>query len=640
MALPLSQKRLAGELARALRALAFAFYVGVVGALLEFGFFAIIWATWHPLPILPPGLFDLSDPTLIYGVRGPWQLLAHKVFAFGWLLPALTVVFVLATAPLYPLYRRLGVRTWRLGIALAAGAVCFFDYFVALSLQLLSGLGSPQMYCKLLFYVFPTAALILAAAFYLVFSSRWLARFAAWRPGPAVAAAIYAGVAVLSFLPRGPRPPTPTGPNVLLITIDTLRADKVGPRESGATLTPNIDRFAADATTFRRCVAAAPWTLPSLATVFTGLNPPVHGAGLEAPLAAGFDTLAELFARRGYDTGAACGNTMCEPRFGFAQGFQYYKSMEMLTYSVPTRLYYTKLLMAVHLINWLRSNTTPTVKKRAQTFIGSRRGRPRPFFLWVHFLDPHGPYTPPPEYVSPTVNAYRAKASADEPTAIDKKVEEDLYDGEVRFVDAAVGQILAGLEDNGLVRSTVVIVSSDHGEEFWEHGSGGHGHTLYDELITVPLIIRAPELLPAGAVRSEQVASIDIFATLVDICDLAPTKPYQGKSILKRSITLPEGPAALAFSSSVNAGDRSRVAVSDGRMKLILSPKAGTEELFNLAADPGEHIRAVNPAEAARLRAAIRAWMADNEDMKRRYGVSVRPDAAIERNIKALGYAN
>ena len=238
------------------------------------------------------------------------------------------------------------------------------------------------------------------------------------------------------------------------------------------------------------------------------------------------------------------------------------------------------------------------------------------------------------------MNAYRAKVNADEPTAIDKEVEEDLYDGEVRFVDAAAGQILEKLENGGLANSTVVIISSDHGEEFWEHGSSGHGHTLYDELVTVPLIIRAPGILPAGAVRSEQVASIDIFATLVDICGLTPTKPYQGRSILKRKKTFPEGPAPLAFSSSANAGDRSRVAVSDGRMKLILSPKAATEELFNLAEDAGEHIHVADPAEAARLRAAIRTWKADNEDMKRRYGVKARPDAVIERNIKALGYAN
>ncbi len=614
------------KIAAAARALAFAWFVGGAFALSEFAVYHFFkpatWADWS---------FYLGPSELAYGVRGWWQLAAHKAFAFGWLVPAATALVAILTAPLSRLYRVLPLRPGRLGVAVAAAAVLTVEAMVGLA-SFRPGAAAPHL--ALVILSAPAATALIAGAFYLAFSARPLARFAAARWLPSAAVAGWLGAAVVSFLPFPDARPVPGGPNLIYITVDALRADRVGPH-GGVTLTPNFDRCAARGVAFRRCMVAAPWTLPSLASVHTGLYPPAHGAGLGGPLGPQFTTLAELLADAGYDTAGIVGNGFCEPRFGLAQGFRYYRSMEMFPGALPSRLYYTKLPLPFFDRKRLYINTTPVLEKRALSYIDGRRGRKRPFFLWIHFLDCHSPYTPPPRFVSPDAYARRFDLDLENPGPADKALAEELYDGEVCYVDETVGLILGRLKKAGLETSTVVALSADHGEEFWDHGGWEHGQSLYDELVTVPLVITGPGWA-AGAAAATEVSSVDLYATFAKTCGVALSTPNQSRDIMRMEAG--GGRAFWAFSTAPKMGDPELTATSDGVTKIIFSPLQNRWELYNLAVDPGERDTEGENFVAGALIDSIKSWRRECAGFTSYYGAGAEKDAMVEAQMRAMGY--
>jgi len=625
-------KKLLNKVEESARVLALAFFVGAAFALLEFAVYELA----KPEP-RPEWSFYLGATGLAYGVRGTWQLIAHKLFAFGWLMPAATAALGLASLPAYPLYRRLGLKPLAVGMALASGLALSIECLVAVASIESLPVKPPAPLC---IFSFPAVALFISALFYLIYSSRPLARVAAWRWSPVAALVLFGVVTYASFQPLPDPRPVPPGPNVFIITVDALRADKVGPH-GGKSLTPNIDRFAAGATTFRRCVVTAPWTLPSLASLHTGLYPEVHGAGPRASIDPDLETLAEIFEERGYDTAGIVANGFCEPRFGLAQGFRYYRSMEMFDGALGTRLYYTKLPLPFMNRMALYCVTTPTLERRVTEYLAGRPQRRRPFFLWMHFLDCHSPYTPPARLVSAEANAYRNSLNMDTPTAKDKRVAEELYDGEVRYVDEAVGRILARLDSLKLKRPTIVVVTADHGEEFWDHGGWEHGHRLYDELITVPFIMRVPpEAWPparaSGAVVDRQISMVDLYGTLAALCGIPLDQPVQSRSFAWwfRDRWSYEN----AFSSTPASGDLTRVAVTDGIMKFKYSMADHAGALYDLRTDPRE-LTPVDDATARRRYAeAINSWSASNQRLKRELGINVAEDEYVETQLRAMGY--
>ena len=252
--------------------------------------------------------------------------------------------------------------------------------------------------------------------------------------------------------------PAPMRPNVLLITIDTLRADRVG-----AGITPAIDALAASGLRFTAARTAVPLTLPSHTTIHTGLLPPQHGVRENGAVALGdtHATMATLLKQAGYQTAAFVGAFVLDRRFGLARGFDTYDDQIPRDPDATDRLEAERPASAVadRALAWL--NQQPRAADHP----------PLPWFVWIHFYDPHAPYTPPPEFAS------RAHTP---------------YDGEVCFADAQLGRIVNALRTQGALDRTLVVVCGDHGEGLGDHGERTHGMLLYDSTLRVPLVIAAP----------------------------------------------------------------------------------------------------------------------------------------------------
>lgn len=388
----------------------------------------------------------------------------------------------------------------------------------------------------------------------------------------------------------------PARQNVLFITIDTLRADHLGcygyPRETS----PSIDAFAARSVVFDNCVSQATSTLPSHASIFTSLYPPAHGVihnitGLRKDV----PSLIRVFSDNGYATGAVISNLVLESRFGLQQGFQTYDetldSRELHRKKFRERRADSATDAA---INWLRN------KKRAE------------FFLWVHYVDPHGAYYPPPEYremfvddewfekgeklpiaaknfVAKTIPKYQELFGNDNPSYYISQ-----YDGEIRFTDDHVGRLLKFLDESGLAPNTIVVVTADHGETFTERDlCFAHTFRTYDEQAIIPLIIRFPD--PSIHKRiNAQVRAIDIMPTLLDKLDLENPYPVHGQSLMKL-ITSDENPPVdfaiiysdygMEFFDSEMGAQKS---IRTQQWKLTLNSRDGSLELYSLENDPFE----------------------------------------------------
>ncbi len=375
---------------------------------------------------------------------------------------------------------------------------------------------------------------------------------------------------------------------MLLVVIDTLRADKLGSYGDERGLTPNLDRLADEGILFEQVSAHAPWTLPSMASLLTSLYPRQHGAGGHVPgftrLAPGAETAASIFAEEGYATAAVVNVTFLGPHFGLDRGFAHLdeKSFEN-NVDVRDATETTDAALA-----WLEENGE------------------RPFFLLAHYFDPHAVYAPP----QPFRRRFAQPVDREDESFVfgtrehmialragrldlDKAVllrAEALYDGEVAYADHEVGRLLEGLEAMGLADRVCVVVTSDHGEEFLDHGGFEHGHTLYGELTNVPLILRLP-----GKMRPRRIASavrhVDVLPTLCALCGVPPRSAFAGRSLvpLLRGQETDHRPA-LAHG---NFWGPPLTSWREGTRKLIARPpvrpgETPRSELYDWLADPRE----------------------------------------------------
>ncbi|MFN0150329.1 MAG: sulfatase-like hydrolase/transferase, partial [bacterium] len=292
--------------------------------------------------------------------------------------------------------------------------------------------------------------------------------------------------------------------NVLLISIDTLRRDRLGCYGSPRRVSPELDRVARDGTLFEACVAPSSWTLPSHVSMHTGLSPSVHRVtGDEKRLGASRLTTAELLRRAGFATAGFVTHYYVSGDYGLDRGFESFT-------------YHQELPAAA-------------MCERAGDWIAAHDDRP--FFCFVHLFDPHWDYAPP----APYAEVVGGRAARDYRGPVDGRFDPlqpwidpatkiapadfahvlDLYDGEIAAVDAALGRLFARLDELGVADQTLVIVTSDHGEEFRDHGSFGHGHSLYEETVRVPLIVRAPGAAARVVGARAAAATIDIAPTIV-----------------------------------------------------------------------------------------------------------------------------
>lgn len=402
------------------------------------------------------------------------------------------------------------------------------------------------------------------------------------------------------------------GPHLVVLLIDTLRADVVGAYGDRTGITPRLDALAAAGVRFADLAAPAPWTLPSVATLLTGLEPQTHGAGRRfgefAPtgLPEAARTLAESLRGAGFYNLGIYHNIYVNPAFGLHQGFDEYVSREE-----PAEALVDEALARL-----------------------ARYGGERRLFLYLHVFDPHNPYEPPPgdcarvarrfvpTYRGPLGCAADRRPENPIPPARDRRWHEALYRAEVAATDRAVGRFLAGLEELGMAEDTVLLVLSDHGEEFWTRiaqeragrykRNADHGHTLYQELLRVPGILRAPGLAPR--VVEAPVRMADLAPTLLRLVGVEPP-PSQGRDLLAALLGRPLPRPPLLGDVILHGPER--WSVRRGPWKLIVphppanepaSPAAAPPpvELYHLVEDPGETVNRA-PAEPAVV-AALRAW--------------------------------
>jgi arylsulfatase A-like enzyme len=421
-------------------------------------------------------------------------------------------------------------------------------------------------------------------------------------------------------------------PNVVLIVIDTLRRDHVGFHGHDPATSPTLDALAAESLVVEDASANAPWTKPAVGTIFTSLMPAKHRAIHESPksgLADEFLTLAEVFRQAGYRTGGFVENPNVHRTTGFAQGFEVFRNPGFWTR--------TKRATIEGAVDWLEAE-------------GEGQAEPRPFFLFLHFLDPHTPYFAPVRFRERFTQGHQAENAwaregrvseilmnmdpaelAPEDVAMLKA----LYDAEIRWVDVQVGAFLRHLEAQGLRDDTILLVTSDHGEEFLENGRLAHGPWLSVELLRIPLLLHVPGL---GARRVDHtgVSQLDIAPTLLELAAISIPPAFEGESFA--GLARGEAPQERSVRAEThNAGTHLR-SVREGSWKLVRDERAGTRRLYDLASDPGEDrdLALANPERVAQLESRLER--VSPEESLPSPEAEGPVDEALEQGLRALGY--
>ena len=367
--------------------------------------------------------------------------------------------------------------------------------------------------------------------------------------------------------PEGPR-------NLLLISVDTLRADHLSCYGYERRTTPRIDTLAATGIRFAQAWANSPWTLPSHATLLSGTHPFWHMVVDDhATIGASVPLLAPILKSRGYSTAAV------------DRGFDRFEDFGLSRGARP-----------------LNSVRASEVTEKALEAI--RTNQDRPFFLFAHYFDPHNPYDPPEGWntrfdADPSVVPYLGESAyrgALPPPAVLSHIQAQ-YDEEILYTDAMIGRLLEGMEAMDRLRDTLIVLTSDHGEEFFEHGSWGHGHTLYPEVLHVPLIVSGPGI-GRGKVADGSVRHIDLAPTILDLLSLPAENAFQGRSFAGVLRGLPAAGTAVPrhaeeerlLLAETSRHDVNLVGAVDGRSELVLDLKGRRLSFFDLRSDPDSRL--------------------------------------------------
>jgi arylsulfatase A-like enzyme/Flp pilus assembly protein TadD len=413
-----------------------------------------------------------------------------------------------------------------------------------------------------------------------------------------------AGFALAPFSQAAVKPQ----PNVVFITIDTLRADHLGCYGYKQIRTPNIDALAADSVRFERAYTPVPVTLPAHTAIFTGTYPTLSGmhdfSGNK--LSPNQPTLASVLKQHGYVTGAVVGSAVLDSRFGLNQGFDFYYDhfdFNRLQESNLEEMERPGNVVADVTLDWLAKNYNAG------------------FFLWMHLYDPHYPYRPPAPY--------------------SEQYKDRLYDGEIAFADAQVGRLIGFLKANGLYRNTIIVLTGDHGESLGEHGEATHGFFIYNATLHVPVIIHLPGAVPSAKTLPDVISLIDLMPTVLQTLKVAVPEQVQGRSLLPLMRAKPEAESrniyAETFLPRLHFNWSELRSVETDKYQFIEAPKP---ELYDLSRDPNEtqnlyaDKKAVSGELEARLSGMIRQYSADHE-LAEKTGL----DPALMERLKSLGYA-
>ncbi len=456
---------------------------------------------------------------------------------------------------------------------------------------------------------------------------RWWRR--AGKVARAVGVAGMVGVTIMHFLVPALRP-VPRGPNVVFIVLDAWRADTFR-----AGLMPKLTAYAEkNATVYQRTWACAPWTAPSMVSLFTGRYPDTYKYWLR-PRSELNPTIAQILRDAGYETAAFVGNPVLEHYSPITAGFDHYMFWDWKPFLYRIHFYDT---------NWYCAALRQGLKLRAYTgpatsFILTRwasayvsQYHRRPYFLWLHYMDPHGPYQPPPEYCLPQdrgrIKSFNIKKKKR------RLLNHRLYEGECAFLDDLLPHILGKVSADP---DTVVIVSSDHGEEFWEHDTYGHGESVYEFVTRVPLIISVPGRPPATTAKPT--SHIDLAPTVLDVAGVEAPPKMSGKSLLRED---PGSTPELIFVGSeftqrpgYNPPRRDAVVLWPWKLILRHYKMKAPGEYYDLSTDPAEQNPLPEDAIARKLRKKLRAWKRMVKDDSAEVSAL---DAVDVADLRALGY--
>jgi arylsulfatase A-like enzyme len=435
----------------------------------------------------------------------------------------------------------------------------------------------------------------------------------------AARAAVVCALALPAGPACGPGGGEPSPPNVLILLLDTTRADRCGFLGYPRPTTPHLDELAKSSVVYEDCWSTASWTGPSHASLFTGLRPEHHGVFNDGSLALRpeAETLAEILSANGWQTASWSNNPYVSAEFGLTQGFRKDEAL----HRIPNRTY-----------PWARDTHALALK-----WMLEQRDAKKPFLAFVNDLEPHFPYHPPRDvearFVRPDVPAAAVRSIRDLvfPRSLglclgeeawapgEREALSDLYDAEIATLDAEVGTLVDGMRAAGLLDRTLLVVLSDHGEGVGDHGFIEHGIFMYRNLLRVPLVLRLPGQFGGGRRVKDVVRIEDVFPTVLETCGVPVPGGVDGRSL--RGDT--SGRTAIAYDGAYTSWAEKaaraypkadlaflrtgRRSAFDGRWHLIVDDRERTE-LYDVAADPGElrDVAAAHPDVVARLRAVLR----------------------------------
>lgn len=422
----------------------------------------------------------------------------------------------------------------------------------------------------------------------------------------------------------------PSELNVVVVTLDTLRTDSLGIYGNPDGHSPHIDKLAAEGTVFDAAVTAIGTTFPSHASLFTGLYPRRHGVRWNGDtLPDSFTTLAELLSAKGYETGAFVSVVGLLNRGGLDQGFA--------SVSHPRGGQGTGMRKG------------DLANDEAEAWLRARNDKP--FFLWVHYFEPHSPYTLTP-YSTTQLAGYEGPGAEGLTVKEFYALREDLplpqrehdalrslYDGRVREADRLVGDVVAELESLSLLDSTLLVLAGDHGQHLGEHGRVGHGFSLWQEVLQVPLLIRDPRETSSRRV-AQRVGIVDLMPTILDLLGLPVPRQLDGDSFAD-ALRGEELASRLYFSEARAVGESKRsqtdaeaVAVFYGPAKVVV--RGGTIEAYDLESDPGE-LHPLSPEERPD-RVLCLAELAEEYQQLSTVEAQQAPDESVKAELRALGY--
>ena len=595
------------------------------------------------------------------------------------------LVGALATGFWALLARRMGERVFRL----RAAVVAFLTMIFLVGGYYINRFWFPEIYTlpSLLFTViwtclFPLVALFLLRARPAISATQ---QHVLWPRSITVLSAfliLFAGVSLIpSYIwnrhhltQRKMNSAKTDRPNVLLIVMDTTRADRLSSYGQTRKITPNIDHLAEEGVLFEHASSTGAWTFPSHASLFTGLYTSQHGADWShRRLDSHLTTMAELLGEHGYQTAGFSNNAWIGRSTNFQQGFELYEEMWSRGRLI-NRVAFMAVFDKLRRISMHRSDhNADLTNQEIGRWLDKIHDANRPFFMFVNYIEPHFVYEPPEPFRSKFLQKSNrdAEKTFGRPlrslkylppqlkfTEIQRGFLNDLYDGEVAYVDSKIGELMNDLRSQGLLDNTVVMIVSDHGENIGDHGLFQHQYCLYDTLVHVPLIVRYPKQLPAGIRVTKPVSLIDILPTVIELLNiqvadkerqvlagqslLDSLRPGSGERTLLAQYTPPHTRLERYRKSGIPIDERFLTrtlrSITEGQFKFIWSSD-GRYELYNLREDSKESHNIISkfPQVARKLKRDLEKHLASLKPIGLEEPVP-QMDKMMRERLRSLGY--